>query len=128
VPGTPDAAPYDDDDHPVRGHRDRAMRTIDGLVDADRLPARSAETVEALTRSGSMCEQSWTAHSGSDHRPRGGAHMRQPRSENRQLTEIVSVRFTPSDMDEVRHEASKHGMTVPQLLRERALNRAPAAS
>jgi hypothetical protein len=54
--------------------------------------------------------------------------MRQPRSENRQLTETVCVRFTPSDMDEVRHEASKRGMTVPQLLRESALNRAPAAS
>lgn len=54
--------------------------------------------------------------------------MRQPRSENRQLTEIVSVRFTPSDLDEVRHQANKHGMSVPQLLREKALNRAPAAS
>jgi HK97 family phage major capsid protein len=60
--------PYADErggDHrpndPTRGHRDRAMRTIGDLVDADRLPARSAETVETLTRTGSMSEQGWAA-------------------------------------------------------------------
>jgi HK97 family phage major capsid protein len=46
---------------PARGVRDRANRVIGGLVDSDRLPARAAETVEALTRTGSMSEQSWAA-------------------------------------------------------------------
>lgn len=38
-----------------------AMRTIDGLVSAKQLPARAAETVEALTKTGSPMEQSWSA-------------------------------------------------------------------
>lgn len=41
--------------------RDAAMRTIDGLVSANQLPARAAETVEALTKTGSRMEQGWAA-------------------------------------------------------------------
>ncbi|HEY1838609.1 MAG TPA: phage major capsid protein [Mycobacterium sp.] len=40
-------------------HRDGAMRTLDGLVGSNMLPARAAETVEALTKTGSRMEQSW---------------------------------------------------------------------
>ena len=47
-------------DRPHSGLRDAAMRTIDGLVSANQLPARAAETVEALTKTGSRAEQSWT--------------------------------------------------------------------
>jgi HK97 family phage major capsid protein len=36
------------------------MRTIDCLVSANRLPARAAETVEALTKTGTGLQQSWT--------------------------------------------------------------------
>jgi HK97 family phage major capsid protein len=50
------------EEEPRRGDgvRSAAMRTLDGLVDAGRLPARAAETVEELTRSGTMLAQSWT--------------------------------------------------------------------
>jgi predicted phage gp36 major capsid-like protein len=44
-----------------RGLRSAAMRTLDSLVDGSRLPARAAETVENLTRTGSGLERSWTA-------------------------------------------------------------------
>ena len=54
--------------------------------------------------------------------------MAKPKSETRQLTEIVSVRFTPSDMVALRHEADRRGVSVPQLLRESGLNRVRAAS
>jgi hypothetical protein len=54
--------------------------------------------------------------------------MRKPKSEARQLTEIVSVRFTPADMVELRQVASRRGVSVPQLLRESGLNRASGAS
>ena len=54
--------------------------------------------------------------------------MRKPKSETRQLTEIVSVRFTPADMRELRQEADRRGVSVPQLLRESGLNQARAAS
>src|SRR6476469_9435896 len=48
----------DDDTRPRRrGQRTAAMRTLDGLVDGNQLPVRAAETVEALTRSGSPGEQ-----------------------------------------------------------------------
>jgi HK97 family phage major capsid protein len=50
------------DDEPRRDdRRSAALRTLDSLVAADRLPARSAEMVERLTRSGSGQEKSWTA-------------------------------------------------------------------
>lgn len=51
----------DDSYDPARGLRSTAMRTVDGLVSADRLPARSAETVESLIKSGNPADQSWTA-------------------------------------------------------------------
>jgi HK97 family phage major capsid protein len=56
--------PYQDDERggPQRGkRRDGALRMLDGLVSANRLPARSAETVEQLTRTGSGQEQSWAS-------------------------------------------------------------------
>jgi HK97 family phage major capsid protein len=52
---------YRDDDHPRNGFRDRAMWTLDRHVKADRLPARSAEVVEQLTKTGSGLEQGWAA-------------------------------------------------------------------
>jgi HK97 family phage major capsid protein len=53
--------PYDQDDPRQRvQRRDGAMRTIDRLVSSNLLPPRSAETVEALTKTGSGLEQSWT--------------------------------------------------------------------
>jgi HK97 family phage major capsid protein len=66
VGGDVEPDPYAADrDHrpndPARGQRSAALRTLDNLVDSDRLPARSAETVEQLTRTGSGQEQSWTA-------------------------------------------------------------------
>jgi HK97 family phage major capsid protein len=58
--------PYADErddsrDDPRRGHRDAAMRTVDTLVAAEKLPARSAEVVEGLVRTGNPGEQSHTA-------------------------------------------------------------------
>jgi HK97 family phage major capsid protein len=52
--------PYKAERHGGSPQRDAAMRTIDGLVSANQLPARAAETVEALTKTGSRMEQSWT--------------------------------------------------------------------
>jgi hypothetical protein len=37
------------------------------------------------------------------------------------------VRFTPSDLIELRREADRRGVSVPQLLRESALNSARAS-
>ena len=55
----------DDEDQPsamrTMAGRAAAMRCLDRHVQAGSLPARAAETVEALTRSGSGQEQSWTA-------------------------------------------------------------------
>jgi HK97 family phage major capsid protein len=51
----------DDSHDPARGHRDTAMRCVDGLVSAGRLPARSAETVEGLVKTGNPSEQGHTA-------------------------------------------------------------------
>lgn len=50
------------------------------------------------------------------------------RSETRQLTEFVGVRFTPDDLTELREEASRLGITVPRLLRDLTLNSLRAAS
>ncbi|WP_231988627.1 phage major capsid protein [Mycobacterium sp. 1274761.0] len=66
IPGTErdSTTGNDDDDGPrphMRGQRTAAMRVLDGLVDGNQLPARSAEAVEALTRTGSPIEQDWTA-------------------------------------------------------------------
>jgi HK97 family phage major capsid protein len=52
---------YGGDRDTRRGRRDGVLRVLDGLVDADRLPARSAEVVQQLARTGTGSEQSWTA-------------------------------------------------------------------
>lgn len=44
------------------------------------------------------------------------------KSETRQLTEGVFVRFRPSDYDEIRQEADRRGISVAQLLRETTLS------
>jgi hypothetical protein len=43
------------------------------------------------------------------------------KSEVRQKTEGVYVRFTPADMDTLRLEARRLDMSIPELLRERCL-------
>jgi hypothetical protein len=50
------------------------------------------------------------------------------KSETRQLTELVAVRFSPSDLDALREEASRREMSVPQLLREVTLGTLRTAS
>lgn len=61
VPGASRGDEYHaDDDRPQRGRRDGALRMLDDLVSQNRLPARSAQTVEQLTRTGSGQEQGWT--------------------------------------------------------------------
>ena len=50
------------------------------------------------------------------------------KSETRQLTEGVFVRFTPADMDTVKQEADRRGISVQQLLRESALSTLRTAS
>lgn len=53
---------------------------------------------------------------------------RRPKSETRQLTELVAVRFTPSDLVALRQEAERLGISVQQLLRETGLRMVRAAS
>jgi hypothetical protein len=50
------------------------------------------------------------------------------KSETRQLTAGVFVRFSPDDLDVLRQEAERRGLNVPQLLRETCLNRLDVAS
>jgi hypothetical protein len=54
--------------------------------------------------------------------------MSKSRSENRLLTELVAVRFTPTDMDALRQEAERRSISVPELLRQSSLSQARAAS
>jgi hypothetical protein len=54
--------------------------------------------------------------------------MPKPRSETRLLTELVAVRFTPTDMEALRQEADRRGISVPELLRQSSLSQARAAS
>jgi HK97 family phage major capsid protein len=51
----------DDDHDPTRGTRDRAMRCVDGHVRSGALPARSAEVVEGMLKTGNPADQSYTA-------------------------------------------------------------------
>jgi HK97 family phage major capsid protein len=51
----------DDDRDPTRGQRDRAMRVVDSHVRTGKLPARSAETVEGMMKTGNPADQSYTA-------------------------------------------------------------------
>ena len=58
--------PYRDDERddshdPARGHRDKALRCVDGLVKSDRMPAESAEAVAGMLKAGNPAEQSHTA-------------------------------------------------------------------
>jgi predicted DNA binding CopG/RHH family protein len=57
-----------------------------------------------------------------------GVNMARPKSETRQMTALVAVRFAPDDLDELREEASRRGITVQQLLRDTTLNSLRAAS
>jgi predicted DNA binding CopG/RHH family protein len=50
------------------------------------------------------------------------------KSETRQLTELVAVRFTPSDLDALRQEAACRGISVQQLMRDSSLRSVRAAS
>lgn len=54
--------------------------------------------------------------------------MAKPKSEARQLTALVAVRFAPDDLDELRLEADRRGLTLPALLRQTALTTVRAAS
>ncbi|WP_431236148.1 hypothetical protein ACQ856_29010 (plasmid) [Mycolicibacterium psychrotolerans] len=54
--------------------------------------------------------------------------MGRVKSETRQLTEGVFVRFRPSDYDEIRQEAERRGIGVAQLLRELTLSSVRSAS
>ena len=54
--------------------------------------------------------------------------MGRVKSETRQLTEGVFVRFLPSDYDEIRQEAERRGIGVAQLLRELTLSSVRSAS
>jgi hypothetical protein len=54
--------------------------------------------------------------------------VKRVKSEVRQKTEGVYVRFTPADMDTLRLEARRLDMSIPELLRERCLRSAGAAA
>ena len=53
---------------------------------------------------------------------------KEQRSESRQLTEFVGVRLATDDLDALRVEASRRGITVPHLLRDVTLNSLRQAS
>lgn len=50
------------------------------------------------------------------------------KSETRQLTEGVFVRFSPADLDEIRREANRLNISVAQLLRDSVLRDVRPAS
>ena len=60
--------------------------------------------------------------------PRPKSETPNTKSETRQLTEGVFVRFTPTDLDVLKREAQRHGVSVQQLLRESTLRTVSAAS
>jgi hypothetical protein len=51
-----------------------------------------------------------------------------PKSETRQLTKLVAVRFSPDDLDALQEEALRRRISVPQLLREVTLGSLRTAS
>ena len=53
---------------------------------------------------------------------------KEQRSESRQLTAFVGVRFATDDLDELRAEATRRGVTVPRLLRDITLSSLRKAS
>jgi hypothetical protein len=63
-----------------------------------------------------------------DFRDADGRRVIKPKSESRQLTELVAVRLSPEDFDALREEAARRDMSVPQLLREVTLGTLRAAS
>ncbi|MCP9276503.1 hypothetical protein [Mycolicibacterium arenosum] len=54
--------------------------------------------------------------------------MRKRKSETRQLTKLVAVRFSPDDLETLQEEATRREISVPQLLREITLTTLSAAS
>lgn len=54
--------------------------------------------------------------------------MARPKSEARQMTALVSVRFAPDDLDALRQAATRRGVSVQELLRESVLTTVRAAS
>jgi len=54
--------------------------------------------------------------------------MGRPKSETRQLTAGVYVRFTPAQLDQLRLEAESRSISVQQLLRDRSLGAVGVAS
>lgn len=54
--------------------------------------------------------------------------MARLKSETRQMTELVGVRFTPDDHTALKHEARRRGVTVPELLRTLCLEGVQKAS
>jgi predicted DNA binding CopG/RHH family protein len=54
--------------------------------------------------------------------------MARTKSETRQKTALVAVRFAPDDLDELREEASRRGVSVQELLRDITLTTVRAAS
>jgi hypothetical protein len=63
-----------------------------------------------------------------DYRDADGRRVYKPKSESRQLTELVAVRFSPEDFDALREEAARRDISVPQLLREVTLGTLRTAS
>jgi predicted DNA binding CopG/RHH family protein len=51
-----------------------------------------------------------------------------PKSETRQLTKLVAVRFSPDDLQALQMEASRREISVQQLLRDVTLGSLSAAS
>jgi predicted DNA binding CopG/RHH family protein len=49
-------------------------------------------------------------------------------SETRQMTALVAVRFAEDDLNELRQEAARRGVSVQQLLRDTTLTTVRAAS
>lgn len=47
--------------------------------------------------------------------------MGRPKSEVRQLTKAVTVRFTEEDLEDLMQAAHEEGVSVPRLLRETGL-------
>ncbi|WP_431240931.1 hypothetical protein ACQ86B_28830 (plasmid) [Mycolicibacterium aichiense] len=54
--------------------------------------------------------------------------MARIKSETRQLTEGVFVRFSPADLDEIRREAGRLNVSVAQLVRDTMLGNVCPAS
>lgn len=110
----PEGDDRDGDREPHRGDRglqSAAMRTLDGLVDAGRLPARAAESVHAITKVGPKGERDHAAQLvealGSDHYLRAFSRLMTDPSRGHLL-------WSPAEADAFRR--------VEQLRSERAMS------